>query len=142
MRYASNSQRNNVLDSEIFSKDAPDLVKKKGKNMVPIILNLCLGVFKYICGTISGLSSIILDAANNLSATVITVMTVSVTRFDCGYYNHIFDGFHLALPSGWLVKGSFFAIYHDLSCEMDCCPLQKCPAAFLEKWKMPIYQRS
>lgn len=44
--------------------------------MVPIILNLCLGIFKYICGTISGLSSITSDAANNLSDAVTAVMTV------------------------------------------------------------------
>lgn len=44
--------------------------------MVSIILNLCLGIFKYICGTISGLSSITSDAANNLSDAVTAVMTV------------------------------------------------------------------
>jgi cation diffusion facilitator family transporter len=44
--------------------------------MVSIILNLCLGIFKYICGTISGLSSITSDAANNLSDAATAVMTV------------------------------------------------------------------
>lgn len=44
--------------------------------MIPIILNLCLGIFKYICGTVSGLSSITSDAANNLSDAVTSMMTV------------------------------------------------------------------
>lgn len=43
--------------------------------MLPIILNLCLGVFKYICGSISGLASISADAANNLSDAVTSLMT-------------------------------------------------------------------
>ena len=44
--------------------------------MIPIILNLCLAIFKYICGTVSGLSSITSDAANNLSDAVTSLMTV------------------------------------------------------------------
>lgn len=43
--------------------------------MLPILLNLCLGVFKYICGNVSGLASITADAANNLSDAVTALMT-------------------------------------------------------------------
>lgn len=43
--------------------------------MLPIIFNLCLGVFKYICGSISGLASISADAANNLTDAVTSLMT-------------------------------------------------------------------
>lgn len=43
--------------------------------MLPIILNLCLGAFKYICGSISGLASLSADAANNLSDAVTSLMT-------------------------------------------------------------------
>lgn len=43
--------------------------------MLPIILNLCLGFFKYISGSISGLASISADAANNLSDAVTSLMT-------------------------------------------------------------------
>lgn len=43
--------------------------------MLPIILNLCLGVFKYICGSISGLASIAADAANNLSDAATSLLT-------------------------------------------------------------------
>ncbi|MGN0740421.1 MAG: cation diffusion facilitator family transporter [Treponema sp.] len=44
--------------------------------MLAIILNLCLGVFKYICENISGLASISADAANNLSDAVTSLMTL------------------------------------------------------------------
>ncbi|MGN0185318.1 MAG: cation diffusion facilitator family transporter [Aristaeellaceae bacterium] len=43
--------------------------------MLPILLNLCLGIFKYICGSISGLASISADAANNLSDAVTSLLT-------------------------------------------------------------------
>lgn len=43
--------------------------------MLPIIFNLCLGVFKYICGSISGLASISADAVNNLTDAVTSLMT-------------------------------------------------------------------
>lgn len=45
--------------------------------MLPIILNLCLGVFKYICGSVSGLASITVDAANNLTDAVTALMTAA-----------------------------------------------------------------
>ncbi|MGN1018814.1 MAG: cation diffusion facilitator family transporter [Aristaeellaceae bacterium] len=43
--------------------------------MLPILLNLCLGVFKCICGSISSLASISADAANNLSDALTSLLT-------------------------------------------------------------------
>lgn len=43
--------------------------------MLPIILNLCLGVLKYFCGSITGLASIMVDAANNLSDALTSLLT-------------------------------------------------------------------
>lgn len=49
--------------------------------MLPIILNLCLGIFKYICGCISGLVSISADAANNLTDALTSCVTALGVKF-------------------------------------------------------------
>lgn len=44
--------------------------------MLPLILNLFLGAFKFLCGTTSGMAAITADAANNLTDAVTSLLTM------------------------------------------------------------------